>query len=172
MPQGLSGSLPSKLKSLRGHPACTDHAVHEEPSTQNVLELPFLFTREMDLRPLVKQAPSAPSDTWFPSLEIYQINYDSACSLVLWSNCKFPLARKLSEKLISSRSLSLVLRLKIWKLQKFNPTSNGCKALGETCTFCSLWQLISLLGNLLNQLWFSLSLILWSNCKFLLARNS
>ena len=62
MPQGLSGSLPSKLKNFRGHLAYPDHAVQEEPSAQNVLELPLLFAREMDLRPLVKQAPSAPSD--------------------------------------------------------------------------------------------------------------
>ena len=62
MPQGLSGSLPFKLKSLKGHPAYPDHTVHEEPSAQNVSELPFLFAREMDLRPLVKQTPSAPSD--------------------------------------------------------------------------------------------------------------
>ena len=61
-PQGLSGSLPSKLKSLRGHPAYPDYAVHEEPSAQNVSKLPFLFAREMDLRPLVIQAPSTPSD--------------------------------------------------------------------------------------------------------------
>ena len=62
MPQGQSGSLPSKLKSLRGHLAYLDHVVHEELSAQNVLELPFLFAREMDLRPLVKQTPSTPSD--------------------------------------------------------------------------------------------------------------
>ena len=62
IPQGQSISFPSKMKILRGHLAYPDHAVHEEPSAQNVSELPFLFAREMDLRPLVKQAPFAPSN--------------------------------------------------------------------------------------------------------------